>query len=148
MLRRRLVILAPLILAAGPALAAKPKPKPAEAAAPYVDLLPVALPVVVQGRLVNYVFVSVRLDLSKDADASKLRAKEPLFRDALVRAGHRTPFTKADDYLALDEAKLKAALLRDAGAIAGGGVVRSVTILKSTPKRRTGVPRPRPAPDA
>ena len=50
------------------------------------------MPIVVDGQLVNYVFVYVRLNLTSGANATRLREKEPFFRDALVRAGHRTPF--------------------------------------------------------
>ena len=46
--------------------------------------------VVVNGQLVNYIFVNVRVNLTSRADVTKLReAKEPFFRDALVRDAHR-----------------------------------------------------------
>ncbi|HYE44349.1 MAG TPA: hypothetical protein VEA44_01110 [Caulobacter sp.] len=138
--RRHLIALAPALMAATAAQAAKPAVQ--EATGQYVDLSPVALPVVVGGKLVNYVFVSVRLNLSPSADAAKLRAKEPYFRDALVRAGHRTPFTNPRTYLELDTAKLRASLLREAGAIAGAKNFTSVTVSSQTPKQRTGLPRP------
>jgi hypothetical protein len=104
----------------------------------------VALPIAVDGRLVNYVFASVRLNLAPNANLVKLREKEPFFRDALVRAGHRTPFTNPKDYTVLDGAKLSAALMRDAAAIAGPGMVKSVAITSQTPKRRQGLPTPKP----
>ncbi len=43
----------------------------------------------------NYVFVIVRINLTTTANAAQLREKEPFFRDALVRAGHRTPFSQS-----------------------------------------------------
>lgn len=98
-----------------------------------VPISPVALPIVVDGKLVNYVFVTVRLDLSPTANTSKLREKEPFFRDALVRAAHRTPFTLPSDLTRIDEAKLKAVFLRDAQAI-GGPAVRAVRIESQAPK--------------
>lgn len=141
--RRALIALLPL-LAAGPALASG-KPKEGEEqkeVGQYVDLSSVAIPIVVSGQLVNYVFVSIRLNLTAQASSSKLRAKEPYFRDALVKAAHRTPFTKADNYLVVDDAKLKAAMMREAAAIAGPGNVREIVIVSQTPKRRLGVPKP------
>ena len=56
----------------------------------YVELQPVGLPIVSGGRLVNYVFVYMRINLTSAANASRLREKEPFFRDAMVRAAHRT----------------------------------------------------------
>lgn len=113
----------------------------------YVDLLPVALPIVANGRLVNYVFVYVRINLSSAALPNKLREKEPHFRDALVRAGHRTPFTLAADHNKIDAAKLAAAMMRESSAIAGPGQVRSVVVTSQQPRRRVAGPRGLPGHD-
>ena len=59
----------------------------------YVSIAPVAVPVIVNGKVVNYVFVNVRIDLMPSANSMKLREREPFFRDALVRAAHRTPLS-------------------------------------------------------
>jgi hypothetical protein len=140
MLRRALLALAPALLAVTAAQAAEPAKK--DSGGQYVDLAPVALPVVVGGKLINYVFVSLRLNLTPTADSVKLRTKEPWFRDAIVRAGHRTPFTNPKNYLVLDEVRLKATLLREAGAIAGAKNFTSVSVTSMTPKQRSGLPRP------
>ena len=137
--RRALLALAPALLATAAQASAPPKK---DSAGQYVDLSPIALPVVVDGRLVNYIFVSLRLNLSPSADSVKLRAKEPWFRDAMVRAGHRSPFTNPKNYLVLDEARLKSTLLREAGAIAGAKNFTSAAVLSMTPKQRSGLPRP------
>ena len=94
-----------------------------------VTLSPVALPIVVDGRLVNYVFVTAKVLLTPQADVLTLRDKEPYFRDALVRAAHRTPFVLRNDYNRIDEAKMKAALTRDAAAIVGARNVAGVAIV-------------------
>lgn len=144
--RRAVLLSAAFTLVAGDALASgKPEEEKAAPAAQYVELLPVALPIVAYGEVVNYIFVYVRIDLAANVDATRMRAKEPVFRDALVRAGHRTPFNSATSYTAIDEAKLKAAMLREAGAIAGKGAVKGVTVISQSPKRRTGFPKPKPA---
>ena len=124
---------------AGPAVAADQASPPAGST---VLMSPVALPVVVGGQLVNYVFVTLRLRLSPRADASQLRAKEPYFRDALVRAAHRTPFVRPDNYAVLDDDKLRAAVLRDTAAIAGPGMVVSVQIVREQAQHTAGLPRP------
>jgi hypothetical protein len=139
MIRRALIAAIALIAAAGSAAQAAPG-GPAQVGQ-YVDLQPVGLPVVVRGQLVNYVFVYVRVNLAANADVTRLRDKEPFFRDALVRMAHRTPFTVASDYNKIDEAKLTAALTREAAAIVGEGAIRSIVVSSQTPQHR--VPNPR-----
>ena len=51
----------------------------------------VALPIIVDGRLLNYVFCSIRLDLYPNVDGAKVHAKEEYFRDDLVRVGRAIP---------------------------------------------------------
>lgn len=145
MLRRALIAALPL-LAAAPALASEAKKSDPKDVGQYVDLASVALPIVVSGQLVNYVFVSVRVVLTSSANAAKLRAQEPFFRDALVKAAHRTPFTDFNDYASIDVPKLQAALLRDAIAIGGRGNVKAITVLSQTPKQRVGLPKPKGRP--
>jgi hypothetical protein len=122
---------------------------PARAAGPADDKKPqaiqlqaVALPVVVDNRLINYVFVTVKLDLALGADGAQVRAKEPFFRDALVRAGHHAPFTLASDYAKLDVGKIRAAVLKDAPAIIGPGMVRDVEVVKQVPQHQMAKPPP------
>lgn len=137
-MRRRDLLLA---LVAASALAGAAR---AEGSAPapsngFVDLQPAALPVVAQGRLRNYVFAGVRLWLRPGADADGLRAREPYFRDALVRAAARQSFAVADDWTRLDEALIARVMMTESARIAGAGVVRRVEVTSQTPQRRTGV---------
>lgn len=128
-----------------PVLAAEEKDK---AAAQTVALEAVALPIIVDGQLLNYVFCSIRLDLYPNADGAKVRAKEAYFRDDLVRVGHRRPFVRKDDYTKVDEAKVRAEILRIAPNLVGPGVVKSATIVKQAsqklmpppPSRQTRTP--------
>lgn len=142
-MRKILAVTAALALIAAPAWASGAKKEEGEKKdAQYVDITPVALPIVADGRLVNYVFVQVRVMLTPSADATKLREKEPYLRDALVRAAHRTPFTATTDYFHADEAKLKGAVMRDAAPILGARNLLSVQIVSQQAKQRTGVPSP------
>jgi hypothetical protein len=109
----------------------------------YVDLQPVGLPIVANRSLANYVFVYVRINLTSAANASKLREKEPYFRDALVRAGHRTPFTLPSDLSKIDTARLTVALKQEAVRIAGPGQIISVVVTSQAPRRRITMPRAR-----
>ena len=143
MLRRLLIALAPLLILSQAAHASGSKP-PKTDVGQYVDLQPLAMPIVIRGELVNYVFVYVRLNLTSSANVMRLREMEPHFRDALVRAGHRTPFVIVTDYQKVDEARLSAAMMREATAIVGPGQIKSAVVTAQTPSRR--VPQPRPAP--
>lgn len=138
-MRRRIFLAAvPLGLVARGALAQN------EEAGQFVDLAPVAMPIVVDNHLINYVFVYVRINLAPAANLAAMRDKEPYFRDALVKLGHRTPFTLPSDYTRLDETRLKASLYQAAAAIAGPGMISNIQILPGGgPMHRTGLPRPK-----
>src|SRR3984885_5599992 len=114
---RVLAALLLLLFSAAPALAGS-----SEGQLQFVDVGPVALPVIQQGKLRNYVFVTVRLHLSPQADSETWRDKEPYFRDALVRAGHRTPFVIPGDWMKLDQAALKRSMSAEAIRIAGRNI--------------------------
>ena len=113
-----------------------------------VDLAPVGLPIVWDGRLVNYVFVTVKLPLAPRVDAAKARAREPFFRDALVRAAHRTPFVKPWDFTHVDRAALTRAMMGEAARLEGPGAVLGVEIVTEEPQRRSGLPQRPPPPKA
>jgi len=126
----------------GSALAADDPANPPDDHA--VTLSPVALPIVADGRVVNYVFVTAKVVLNPRADDFALRDKEPFFRDALVRDAYRTPFVVANDYNRIDEGKLRAALYRDATAIAGKGAVAGVVVVSQTAQHFVRAPHAAP----
>ena len=98
----------------------------------------VGLPIIAGGRIRNYIFVTVRLHLGGSATPESMRPKEAYLRDALVRAGHRTPFVVSDDWARIDTTALSASLMRSAASIAGRGAVTRVEVVSQTPRRRTG----------
>ena len=149
-MRRRVILRKALVAVlaacfAGPALAASTA-EPAKPDGQYVDISPVALPIVHERRLVNYVFVAVRLTLTGNANVIALREKEPYFRDALVRLAHRRPFTRLDNFTQIDEAALRTALAPEVNRIAGPRQITGIQILNQTPQRRANLPRPPQAP--
>jgi hypothetical protein len=99
----------------------------------------VGLPIISGGRIRNYVFVTISLTLGGHFTPEQMRAKEPYFRDALVRAAHRTPFVLPNDWTQVDAPALCAAMMRIAPSIAGPGGVTSVQVALQAPRRRTGV---------
>jgi len=138
----------PLVLHAAPAFASDKKEKKEEGDKekedPVIKLGSMALPIVVEGRLINYIFVELSLTLPPTGDVTAFAGKEPLLRDALVRAAHKQPLNKPGSYVLLDEGKVKAIVMREAVALVGKGKVASVAIGKQTP--RNFVPPPKPAP--
>ena len=144
MRRITLLIAMAASLAVSAVQAAETGPKPGDEQA--VTLSPVALPIVVDGRLANYVFATVKVLLKPSADSLVLRDKEPYFRDALVRAAHRTPFVLKYDYNHVDAAKLRAVMMREAVAIAGPNAIRDIVLMEQTPQHNVPSPRPAQAP--
>jgi hypothetical protein len=144
MQRRALLLTAFAVVLATPAAAAEPTAKPQDDLG--VTLSPVALPIIVDGRLINYVFATVKVVLKPGVDSIAMREKEPYFRDALVRAGHRTPFVLRYDYNHVDTAKLRTVMMREATAIAGQGAIRDVVVVEQTPQHPVPSPRPATAP--
>jgi flagellar basal body-associated protein FliL len=138
---KRILILPGLLLALSAAAPAQAAEAPEPSTAQTIQMETVALPVIVDGKLLNYVFVSIKLELVSKADGAAVRAKEQFFRDDLVRTGHRTPFTRFDDYTKVDEAKVRAEILRAAPGIVGPGVVKTAAITKQVPQKMLGVPR-------
>jgi flagellar basal body-associated protein FliL len=124
-----------LMLAAGPVLAAEKPTKPQT-----YQVETVALPVIVNGKLLNYVFVSIRLDLMPEANANLVRDKEQFLRDDLVRVGHRTPFTRLDDYTRVDENKVKAELMRFSKTVIPPGTIKSIMITRQVSQKMLTLP--------
>ena len=141
---RILILSLALLLAAAPPAFAADKDKEAKDASggQYVNVSPVAAPIVLNGQLINYIFVTLRVDLSPNVDALRMRDREPYFRDALVRAAHRHPFVKPGDYTHVDERALKAAMMAESARIAGPHVVTGIEIVSAQPQKVTGLPRP------
>lgn len=150
---RRAFLTASLALLATPALARSAKKEKKggkegegeEAPDPVIKLQSMALPVIANGKLVNYVFLQMTITLKPEVPLTVFEGKEPILRDAIVREAHTKPFVRPDSYVALDEARLKASVLRETNGLIGPGKVATVAVVKQTP--RNFVPPP-PKPGA
>lgn len=102
--------------------------------APYL-----AVPVVRDGMLVNYLFVSIRVEIASGVDLWRTREKAHFLRDALVRASHANELADPIDNDRLNEARAievyRAAAVRALGAEAVG----RVAIVASYSSRGSGV---------
>lgn len=138
-MQRRALIQAGALLTASAVAGGVQASEEAAPAAAFLNLPGMGLPVITDGRVRNYVFIVLKLHLGPNHTVEAVRAKEAYLRDALVRAGHRTPFVLPNTWLALDTAALSAALIRAASTLIGRGAVTRVEVVSQTPRRRTGM---------
>jgi thiamine-monophosphate kinase len=127
LLRALFLCLALAISVAPAALAAKPKAEEAVAIAPSMDQALIVVPVVREGRLVNYLFVSMRLELA-GGDVFKHQEKAHFVREALLFASHKAPLHDLQDSKKLNEAVAKAEFLAAARGVLGEKSVAGVKI--------------------
>ena len=145
--RRALLAAIPLALLATTRASARSEKKSEgeKAPDPVIKLQSMALPIIAAGKLVNYVFVQMTITLKPGVLVTVFEGKEPLLRDAIVREAHNKPFLRPDSYVALDEARLKASVLRETNGLIGPGKVALVTVVKQTPRNFVAPPaRSRP----
>ena len=141
---RRALLTASLALLASPAFARSAKKEKKgegeEAPDPVIKLQSMALPVIAGGKLLNYVFVQMTITLKPEVPTTIFEGKEPQLRDAIVREAHSKPFIRPDSYVALDEPRLRAAVLRETNGLIGLGKVALVTVVKQTPRNFVAPP--------
>jgi hypothetical protein len=130
-----------LLAVASPALANSDKKKEGEAAAPVVvKMKPFAAPIIVDGKLINYIFLNLELKLVQGVTADLVEPQEPILRDAIVRAAHKASFNRPDSYNLVDEPRVKALVLREATTLVGKGKVAAVEIAKQIPRKQLPPP--------
>jgi hypothetical protein len=102
--------------------------------APYL-----AVPVVRDGQLVNYLFVSIRIEISSGVDLWRTRERAHFLRDALVRASHAQDLADPADPNVLNEARAIEAYRAAAVQALGERAVAGVTIVASYSSQGSGV---------
>ena len=131
---RRLVLLSAFSSLALAATGAHADDK--DAGAPAIRLATVGIPVTEDNQVVNYLFLSIRINLTMTAPEGKLRDMEPYFRDALVKAAHKTSFGQPGHSDKLDEAHFKSVMLGEWSKITGPNMIKSIDILSQNAKRQ------------
>lgn len=123
-------LLAGLANASGPSENAKAKEEGGEQlSSRSMDAPYLAVPVVRDGQLVNYLFVSIRIEISPSVDLWRTRERAHFLRDALVRASHGTDLADPNDNNTLNQARAievyRAAAIQALGerAVAGVSIV-------------------------
>lgn len=122
-------LLAGLANAAGPSAKAKAKGEEEsgeQLSSRSMDAPYLAVPVVRDGQLVNYLFVSIRIEIAQGVDLWATRERAHFLRDALVRASHGNDLADPENNNALNEARAiqvyRAAAVQALGAQAISGV--------------------------
>ncbi|MEJ0058987.1 MAG: hypothetical protein WDM79_05105 [Terricaulis sp.] len=110
----------------------------AETSSRTMDAPYIAVPVVRDGQLVNYLFVSARFDISPNVDLWHTREQAHFLRDALVRVAHSTSLADPNDPNLLDQARAIAVFRATAVQVLGERAVRGVTIISSYSSRGSG----------
>ncbi|USQ98191.1 hypothetical protein [Caulobacter sp. RL271] len=149
--RRFLLAAVALTLAAGPALASAKKEKKEgeeQALDPTYKLGSMTIPIIVNGRIVNYVFVALTLKLALGTEMESFKDREPELRDAIVRAAYKTPFTRTDTWKEVDGPRLTSFVMGQCAALFGKGKVASVEIVKQIPRQQLMPPQPNAAQSA
>lgn len=100
------------------------------------DMTAVGLPVVIDDRIRNYVFVRLRLHLAEGQDPLSVREKDPHLRDSLVRMAHRQPFTLPGEANRLSPGPMAGHVMATAVRVCGRGVVTRVEVLSQQPQRQ------------
>jgi hypothetical protein len=102
--------------------------------APYL-----AVPVVRDGRLVNYLFVSIRVEIAAGVDLWRTRERAHFLRDALVRASHAHDLADPGDDNLLNEARAIQVYHAAAVQALGERAVAGVSIVASYSSQGSGV---------
>lgn len=101
--------------------------------APYL-----AVPVVRNGQLVNYLFVSIRIDIANGVDLWQTRERAHYLRDALVRASHSNDLADPENNNALNDARAIAVYRAAAVQALGERAVGDITIVSTYSSQGSG----------
>lgn len=138
------LLLLVLVLVAVPraesALAAEPPPAAGGGTNARLDLSGIGLPILRDGKIVNFVFIRARVELVPGLTPAEIEAREPFIRAGLVRTAYRTPLNASNDLMAVDRKRFEAALLKEAKAAFGASQVRSVLLRDQKAQKRVFLP--------
>lgn len=140
-MRKIFILLASLFLVAGlvpisSAFAAEGKAKAEADSNRTIDIQSVPAPVFKDGKLLNYIFLSVKLEMAKGQNVLGDRERVHFVRDAMVRNLHKTSIGKAGKFDEIDEAVALQIVRASAAQIFGDKAVSAVTITSAEPLRQ------------
>ncbi|WP_282009343.1 hypothetical protein [Brevundimonas aveniformis] len=132
---RRAFLTVGLVAATASAAPAKAAEEAESSGPGSYDLTVVGLPVVVDDRIRNYIYVRLKLYVAAGTEPMSLREKDPHIRDSLVRMAHRRPFTVAGEMNRLNAAAMAGHVMATAIRVCGRGVITRVEVTEQQPQR-------------
>jgi len=141
MIRALALLLFLAVAAPEPLWAAGAEKKEQADGARAVDVVNLMAPVVREGRLVNYVFITARIQLSPGADVWRAREQGHFLRDALLKAVHRQSIVDSTRDDAVNPAATQSLITETARQVLGANAVRSVEIRSVSSLRQGSPPR-------
>ncbi len=104
-------------------------PQPAGPRVPTVAMPKLVAPVVIDGQLHHYAYLSVSLKLTDDGHKTMVLEKIPYLQDAFLREVHETSIVLDGNPDAVDTDGLAQRLVEIAARVLGPGVVKNVEFL-------------------
>lgn len=95
---------------------------------PTIQMPTLVTPVVIDGDLHHYVFLSITLELTRDEHKNMMLEKIPYLQDAFLREVHAGTVAKDKDPTVLDEEGIRARLMRVSVTVVGPDVVKAITM--------------------
>lgn len=120
----------------GPAWAEAAKAKEEADSNRTIDIQSVPAPIFANGKLNNYIFLTIKLEMAKGQNVLRQREQVHFVRDALIRNLHKTSVGKAGKPDELDEALAIQLIQASAAKVFGEKAVASVTIVSAEPLRQ------------
>ncbi|HLF59503.1 MAG TPA: flagellar basal body-associated FliL family protein [Alphaproteobacteria bacterium] len=93
----------------------------------FMDLEPFIVPVIRENRVVKYLSLSIKIELTGPAAEAKVKEMMPYLRDAYLTRLH-TALSRGDPAQGYDAAKLKRQLMAESDKVLGEGLVHDVLI--------------------
>lgn len=134
-------LLAGLANASGPAEKAKTEGEEGgeQLSSRSMDAPYLAVPVVRDGQLVNYLFVSIRIEIAAGVDLWRTRERAHFLRDALVRASHANDLVDPENNNVLNEARAIEVYRAAAVHALGERAVGAITIVATYSSQGSGI---------
>jgi hypothetical protein len=98
----------------------------------YIDIDPLVIPVIADGRIRHHVFIKLSLEVDGKETANRVLAMKIRLHHAFYMALYDGP-VQSEDGGGLDTEKIKAVVRREATRVMGGSVIQAVAIRQVVP---------------
>jgi hypothetical protein len=98
----------------------------------YIDIDPLVIPVIADGRIRHHVFIKLSLEVDGKETANRVLAMKIRLHHAFYMALYDGS-VQSEDGSGLDTEKIKAIVRREAAGVMGGSIVEAVAIRQAVP---------------